>query len=47
MKKNDEIIADILLMTTTFKGEIIPFFSSSMSREVPIIKDKKRCGMHA
>lgn len=41
MKKNDEIIAGILLMTTTFKGKIIPFISSSVSREGPIIKDKK------
>jgi hypothetical protein len=42
VKKHDEIIAGILLMTTTFKGQVIPFVSSSMSRECPIIKDKKK-----
>lgn len=41
MKKNDEIIAGILLMTRTYKGRIMPFISSSESREGPIIKDGK------
>jgi len=41
MKKDDEIIADILLITTTFKSKIIPFISSSLSREGPVIKDVK------
>lgn len=41
MSDNGEIIAGILLTTETFKGEILPFFSSSISREGPIIRDEK------